>query len=144
MAKNVQCFTLIEAFRAAGDEGLSVSQIAEILGVKENSAAVYVCDLKKLYKVEIGTHKEGRRVKAYYLINDKYDIPKTGRRNGPVIRKSAAAMIKKPEKASAQSDDGPSAILDRDLDIAEISEREFGDIRSSLGLDDYGFRNSDW
>jgi hypothetical protein len=143
MAKNVQCFTLIEALRAAGNKGLSAPEIANILGVKENSAAVYVCDLKKLYKAEIGTHKEGRKVLAYYLVNDKYEVPKDGRRSGPVIRKSA--VVRKPEPKAKVAESSESAILDRDLDIAAISDREFGDIRSSLGLgNDFGFRSSDW
>lgn len=134
MANKIQGFTLFNALKAAGDKGLTKTQIAEILKVAEGSVPVYIYDLKLFYKAEVENIREGRKVTGYVLKNaDKIVVPENGRRG-----KNAKPSVAKPtavDKPIVESVGNKSeVILDKDLDIAEFSQREMNDIRSSLGI----------
>lgn len=131
MAKNIQGFTLYNALKAAGDKGLTKTQIATLLKVSEGSVPVYIYDLKLFYKAEVENIRDGRKVTGWILKNaDKIAVPENGRRGGVASKPS----VNKPVKQVVESVAGKDIILDADLDIAEMSSREFADIRDSLGL----------
>ena len=140
--KNTQLKNLANAFVAAGDAGLSRNQIATTLGVGENSAPGYVLGLKRQCKAEIDVVKEGKRVIAYILKNpDAVLDHQDGRRGRAVtkkmtVKKVATKTVTKTAVKAAVVKEKPQ-ILDKDLEIG-ISEREFSDIRSSLGLGSFG------
>lgn len=141
MAKNTQLFTLFNLLKAAGDKGVTKAQAVKALGVKENSVPVYFHSLKKQFNAEIETKKNGREVVAYKLINaDKVEVPQF--RKGAVVTKSVktktvtkkakSGKIVKSTKTS--NDNGEIPILDRELEITEITDRELDDIRQQLGM----------
>jgi hypothetical protein len=138
MSKNTQMFTLFNALKAAGDNGVSKEQLATILGVKEISVPVYLFDLKKFYKAELETVKNGRQIVSYKLINaDKINVPQ--HRKGAVTKVApkpvkTVAKFASGSKNSIKEDSFDVATLDPDMKVTEISDREFADIKSSLGL----------
>lgn len=147
MAKSIQGFVLFNALKGAGDKGLTREQVAKVLNVHENSVPVYIFDLKKFYKAEVENIKEGRRVVGYILTNaNSVAVPSNGRRGGatPVVTKKAPVAAAKPTptsktvknvaKPATKDKDMSMVTFDKDLDIVEISDREFADIRSQLGL----------
>jgi hypothetical protein len=140
--KNTQLNNLTNALVAAGDAGLSRQQIAAALKISENSSPGYVLALKRQCKAEIDVVKEGKRVVAYILKNpDSVLDRQDGRRgrtvaNKMTVKKVATKTVTKTAVKAAVVKEKPQ-ILDKDLDVG-ISEREFSDIRSSLGLGSFG------
>lgn len=129
MSNKIQGFTLYNALKAAGNTGLTKRQIADILKVSEGSVPVYIYDLKLFYKADVENIREGRKVTGYILKNaDKIVVPENGRRGGNKVVAKPSAVAK------PTIDANKDVILDKDLDIAEISHREMDDIRSSLGI----------
>ena len=137
MAKNnTQIHVLFDLLKAAGDTGLSKPQIAKALGIKEGSVPVYFHWLKKLFKAEVNTKKQGRQIVSYSLINvDKIVIPQPKRNKAQKITKpikitKLSKSSKKTEKVV--TDEVPT--LDADMKITNIGDNEFNDIKASLGL----------
>ena len=126
MAKQTQNFRLFTLLKSSTT--VSKEVIAKELGVKVNSVPVYIHELKKLHKAEIETVRKGREVIAYKLVNRDVKVPE--------YRKNAAdSAVKKPVKVITTPSDGSVAVPDADLEVTQIGEREFADIRSSLGVD---------
>ena len=140
--KDNQMNVLINAFVAAGDAGMSRKQIADVLGVNENSTPVYIFGLRRYCKADIGATKEGKRIVAYVLKNpDSVVLHQDRRRDRAVtknmtVKKVATKTVTKTAVKAAVVKEKPQ-ILDKDLEVG-ISEREFSDIRSSLGLGSFG------
>ena len=145
MSKNVQAFTLFNTLKAAGKKGVSKIEIAKVLGVKESSVPVYIFNMKKAYKAKFEVIKKGRQIIAYKLANvEDLEIPqlrKNAKGVAPVTKAvSKKASVKKtkvvkPSKAkTAKVVDGEVPVLDADMEITEITDGEFNDIKSSLGL----------
>ena len=143
MAKNTQAFILFNMLKAAGNKGVTKGEVAKALNVKETSVPVYFFGMKNLYKAEIETVKSGRQVVAYKLLNADQvtGVPQT-RGSGKVkavtkaapkkVSKTVAVKTPKPSKVKAVKNDIP--VLDKEMEISEISDNEFADIKSSLGL----------
>ena len=138
MSKTTQNYRLYELLRGATGE-VSKEQIAKTLDIKLVSVPVYIHELKRLYKAEIeSVHapatgaRGGSKVTGYRLVSKSLNVP--------ALRKGAAVPYTKKvsQPASEKLADGSVAVPDKDLDIAQISEREFDDVRSSLGI---GFGN---
>jgi hypothetical protein len=137
MAKNTQAFILFNMLKAAGSKGVTRDQVATALQVKETSVPVYFFGMKKLYNADIETVKNGRQVVAYKLLNPDQvtNVPQT-RGAGKVKAVAKKPLVKAAKVVKTNVDDtGEIPTLDSDLRIAEITDREFGDIKSSLGLD---------
>ena len=145
MSKNVQAFTLFNTLKAAGKKGVSKVEIAKVLGVKESSVPVYIFNMKKAYKAKFEVIKKGRQIIAYKLANvEDLEIPqlrKNAKGVAPVTKAvSKKASVKKtkavkPSKVKiAKVVDGEVPVLDADMEITEITDGEFNDIKSSLGL----------
>jgi len=144
MSKNVQAFTLFNTLKAAGKKGVSKVEIAKVLGVKESSVPVYIFNMKKAYKAKFEVVKKGRQIVAYKLANvDDIKIPQL-RKNAKGVVKSVTKAVKKKAsktvkgvksaKVVAPVSTGEVPVLDADMEITEITDSEFNDIRSSLGL----------
>jgi len=131
MAKNTQLFNLYNMLKAV-----------KLLGVKESSVPVYFCYLKKQFKAELETVRNGRFIVAYKLMNaDKITVPqyrkaarKATSKVTKVVAKKTAKVVptKATKKPLVKKNDTD---LDTDLIINEITDREFHDIKSTLGLD---------
>jgi len=143
MSKQTQNFRLYELLKSTS-AAVTKQAIAATLGVKVGSVPVYIHELKRLHKAEIVSVRDGREVVAYKLISTK-DV------KVPEHRKNAASVM--PVKASkknggntviVQNADGSVPVPDEDLDIAQVGEREFADIRSALGVDTGFGRGSDY
>jgi hypothetical protein len=144
MSKNTQMFTLFNILKGAGDKGVTKEKIAEVMGVKEVSVPVYLFELKKNFKAQLETVKNGRTILLYKLINaDKIVVPQ--HRKGAILTKKVTQPLAKGNvpkavkasgtpKKSIKEDSFDVATLDPDIKVTEISDREFADIKSSLGL----------
>ena len=129
MSKVTQNYKLIELLKAAADP-VSKQDVAKLLGVAETSVPVYIHDLKKNLKADIGTVKKGRVV-THYVLNNKNLKVNPHRKNAVGV--APKAKVKKPTEA-VSVDTGEVAVLDKELDIAVVSDREMSDIRDSLGV----------
>ena len=122
-------------------ETISKEKIAKVLGVKLISVPVYIHELKSQFKAKILSVREGRKVVGY-----KLDTKESKNIKVPQFRRNAVSAMpaKKPVTANnvvQVSDDGSIPVLDKDAEITRVSDREFADIRSSLGVDS-GFNYS--
>jgi predicted ArsR family transcriptional regulator len=153
MSKNTQLFNLATLLRSAGDKGVTRTQIAKSLGIKENSVPVYIHFLKNLYKCEFETVKQGRQIVSYILTNGD-EVTVAQHRKGSKVAKGLVKTVSKASKkvvkakgsqgkgkASKASlaapeavSDGSVAVPDNDLHITELTDREFDDIKSQLGI----------
>jgi hypothetical protein len=125
--------------KAAGSKGVSKSEVANALSIKENSVPVYFFGMKKLYKAEIETVKQGRQVIAYKLLNaDAVASPVPQHRGGgrsvtkPIAKKKGKVIATKATKSKATKTETPK--INSEMEISEISDSEFFDIKSQLGL----------
>ena len=139
MSKSTQGYTLFNMLKAAGDKGVTKAEVAEKLGVKEGSVPIYFFGLRKFFKVEVESIKNGRAIVAYKLVNpDVVEVPQFRKDSKNYNKKktstSSVKAINKITK-SVVSDDGEVPTLDKDLDLSGISDREFNDIKAHLGLD---------
>lgn len=125
MAKNTQAFVLFNMLKAAGPNGVSKTEVANVLSIKESSVPVYFFGLKKQFNAEIETVKKGREIIAYKLVNaDTIAVPQHRSKNKKKLF----------NKKVAKTTDAETPILDTDLMNAEIGENEFNDIKAQLGL----------
>jgi hypothetical protein len=136
MSKNTQAYILFNMLKAAGDKGVNKEQVAKALNVKESSVPVYFFGMKKLYKVI----KNGRQVVAYKLNNpnEVTGVPQTrgaGKIKAKPVKATAKAVVTKPVKvAKIKSSNFDVPTLEQDNDVPHISDREFNDIKTSLGI----------
>jgi len=136
-----QGYMLFSLLKAAGKKGLSRSEAAKALGVRESSVPVYFYGLRTLYGAEIEVQKQGRKVVGYTLLNpSECTISENGRRGTKTTKvkakskpmKSVSVKTVKATKAAVVKDSTP--ILDSDLQISEIDETELNDLKASLGI----------
>lgn len=136
-----QGYMLFSLLKAAGKKGLSRSEAAKALGVRESSVPVYFYGLRTLYGAEIEVQKQGRKVVGYTLLNpNECTITENGRRGTKTTKvkakskpmKSVSVKTVKATKAAVVKDSTP--ILDSDLEISEIDETELNDLKASLGI----------
>lgn len=139
MSNATQAHSLYNLFTASPNKTVSRDDIAKHLEVSEGSVPVYIFALRKFFKADIENIKEGRKVVAYRLVNsDTIKVPshRVYRRNENgqvVLEKPAEANV--PAKAGVvKFKDGDVEILDKDLEMAQMGESEFADIKASLGL----------
>lgn len=151
--KMVQLFNLMKS-----GKDVQFEKIVQTLDCKPVSAMVVICQLRRDVGAEIETIREGRKVLAYRLENadqisdavvltakaakpNKSAKPKAAK--PPKAAKKVAVSsstkkvtkkVKAPKAAPVVADDGSVPVLDSNLEISEISEREFDDIKSQLGL----------
>ena len=139
MSKNTQAYILFNMLKAAGDKGVNKEQVAKALNVKESSVPVYFFGMKKLYKADIEVIKNGRQVVAYKLNNpnEVTGVPQTrgaGKIKAKPVKATAKAVVTKPVKvAKIKSSNFDVPTLDQ-TDVPHISDREFNDIKTSLGI----------
>ena len=133
MSKSTQNFRLYNLLKAS--TVVRKETVANELDVALNSVPVYIHGLKKLYKLQIDTVKEGRNVVAYQLVGGSSQSVPEFRRN------AAGTKPKKVKKGTVQATNGKTLsatgevpIPDRDLN-STYSERELADLSSSLGID---------
>jgi biotin operon repressor len=151
MAKTTKYFELFSALKAGGDKGVTPEDLAAALGFKIGALAVYIHALRHQFGAEIESVRNGRAVSRYRLVNiaemEKVISPtrKPRTTKAKVEKKAAPKKAKakrtatvtrtvKTPKTKRVRDDGPVEVLDEDLDIAEITDRELLDIADSLGL----------
>ena len=138
MAKNTQLFNLFNMMKAAGSKGVTKQQVSKQLGISEGSVPVYVFGLKKYFKADYEAIKQGRQVLAYKLVNSDGIVVPQFRKGSKALTKPLAKNTKvvklKSSKAAPVSSTGEVPTPDKDLSVAEITDREFNDIKSSLGL----------
>lgn len=136
-----QGYMLFSLLKAAGKKGLTRSEAAKALGVRESSVPVYFYGLRTLYGAEIEVQKQGRKVVGYTLLNpNECTISENGRRGTKTTKvkakskpmKSVSVKTVKATKAAVVKDSTP--ILDSDLQISEIDEAELNDLKASLGI----------
>ena len=152
MAKTTKYFELFSALKAGGDKGVTPEDLAAALGFKIGALAVYIHALRHQFGAEIESVRNGRAVSRYRLVNIAEMEKVISPSRKPRTTKAKAEVAAKPKKAKAAKrtatvtrtvktpkskrvrDDGPVEVLDEDLDIAEITDRELLDIADSLGL----------
>ena len=136
-----QGYMLFSLLKAAGKKGISRSEAAKALGVRESSVPVYFYGLRTLYGAEIEVQKQGRKVVGYTLLNpNECTISENGRRGTKTTKvkakskpmKSVSVKTVKATKAAVVKDSTP--ILDSDLQISEIDDAELNDLKASLGI----------
>ena len=149
MARTTQMQVLAKAMTEAGQTGMSRGEIAMLLNVKANSVPIYIYGLRKFCKADIGAVKNGKQIVAYVLNNPETLNVHGDRRvsGGKVVAKKATVAKAKvggkvnpvAEKQLAPKVREDKAVaFDRDLEIASIGDREFSDLRESLGLGSFG------
>lgn len=126
--QNYRLFQLLKASTTCRKE-----VIAKELGVGLVSVPVYIHELKRLFKADIESIRVGRLVVGYSLKNKDIVVPQF--RKGYAHKQKAVAT-------PATLPGGATPIPDKDMDITRVSDREFADIRSSLGIN-YGRTGSE-
>lgn len=152
MAKTTKYFELFSALKAGGDKGVTPEDLAQALGFKIGALAVYIHALRHKFGANIESIRNGRTVTLYRLVNIEEMEKVISPTRKPRTTKAQAAAKAKPKtkKATVQrtakvtrtakapkrvrKDDGIVPVLDDDLDITEVTDRELADIASSLGL----------
>lgn len=142
-----QGYMLFSLLKAAGKKGISRSEAAKALGVRESSVPVYFYGLRTLYGAEIEVEKQGRKVIAYRLLNaDECTVSENGRRGTKTAKvvkskpmksvsaKTVKVSAPKAKKTVAASASEVTPILDSDLEISEIDDAELNDLKASLGI----------
>jgi hypothetical protein len=137
MAKKSQMFVLRNLMVAAGDKGVSKAEAAKALNVDESCVGVYFFYLKRDFKAQYDLIKKGRQIVAYKLKNpDDVVVDEYHRKNSnkSTSKKVATKTTKAPavKKQASVSDEDDS---DSDVNVShQFSEREFNDIKTSLGI----------
>jgi predicted ArsR family transcriptional regulator len=119
--KQTQSFRLFQLLKSG--EPVSTQVLSETLKIHVFSVPVYIHELKNQFKAEIQSVREGRKVTAYRLLN-------AGKVKVPEFRKNSYGEIPKAKKSVVSS-------IAEELEAANtgvVGEREFADIKTSLGL----------
>lgn len=147
MSNATQAHNLYTLLSDAGSKGVSRSDVAAHLGVRESSVPIYFYGLRKFFSAEVENIKSGRKVVGYRLLNaDSIEVPSQRRNSNPVaaVSKPIKATKAKVTKALAKKtaiisdadvnfESADVAILDTDLDVG-FTDSEFDDIKATLGL----------
>jgi hypothetical protein len=121
MAKQTQAFRLFQLMKSG--EPVKAQVLSETLKIHIFSVPVYIHELKNNFKAEIKSIREGRKVTAYQLTNaEKIKVPE--------FRKNSYGEIPKAKTSVVAS----IAEELESVNTGTVSEREFADIKSSLGL----------
>jgi len=152
MAKTTKYYELFSALKAGGDKGVTPDDLAAALGFKIGALAVYIHALRHQFGAEIESVRNGRTVSRYRLVNikemekvisptrkprttkAKVEKKATTKRAAAKAAKRTATVTrtaKAPKKAKREE---LVPVLDEDLDICEVTDRELLDIADSLGL----------
>lgn len=156
MSKTTKYFDLFSALKAGGDKGVTPEALAKSLSFTTGALAVYIHALRHKFGAQIESVRNGRTVVSYRLVNvaemeaaitpnrkprttkAKAAAPKAKAKATKVARVTKTVKTKKTVKAAPvkakKRKDGPVEVLDADLDIAEITDRELNDIRDQLGI----------
>jgi hypothetical protein len=127
MAKQTQSFRLYQLLKSG--EPVKTQVLSETLKIHIFSVPVYIHELKNQFKAEIKSIREGRKVVAYQLIDPNHKV------KVPEFRKNSYGEVPKAKKSVVAS-------ISEELEAANtgvVGEKEFADIKSSLGLDFGGF-----
>jgi len=111
-----------------------VQKIADELRIAYYSVAVYIHELKHKFKGKVNSIRDGRKVVAYQLMNaSEIKVPEYRRTYFAPAKPKANALTTLADELEAVNSGG-------------VSEKEFADIRSSLGLGDTfgGNSNGGW
>jgi biotin operon repressor len=161
MSKTTQIDSLFFLLKAAGKAGISKENIAKELGVGLSSVPVYIFNLRKQHGVELGHVKQGKQILRYFIesyrTTPKNYVPAENEEVHRTFRnKFAKAKIEKAKTVRAEQDlnekeneeeleskfvigkNGAFPTFDPDMEITKINDRDFRDIRSSVGLDHHG------
>ena len=142
-----------------GGQPLNFETYVKQLGCKAITAMVYISELRVEYGADIETIRDGRKVTSYRLLNQDYldkfiarlltfqsvrqpkaapapKVPKVKINKLEAARaKVVAVRAAAPKTVKVIKDtDFDVPVLDADMDICEISDREFDDLRDQLGL----------
>lgn len=123
VTQNYRLYQLLKAGKAPSCVRKEV--IAKELGVSIVSVPVYIHELKRLFKADIESVRDGREVVAYSLKND-LNVPQF--RRGSVKPAGEKGATKPAKDATAPVADAEGT------DITQVGEREMADIRTSLGI----------
>lgn len=158
MSKTTKYFDLFSALKAGGDKGVSPDALAKSLNFTTGALAVYIHALRHKFGAQIESVRNGRTVVSYRLVNvtemeaaiSPNRKPRTSTKTKKTVKPAKATKAKKPAKSkksektvvvtktkttkARKNEDGPVEVLDADLDIAEITDRELDDIRDQLGI----------
>ena len=152
MAKTTKYFELFSALKAGGDKGVTPEDLAQALGFKIGALAVYIHALRHKFGANIESIRNGRTVTLYRLVNIKEMEKVISPTRKPRTTKAQATAKAKPKTKKStvkrtakvtrtakapkrvRKDEGIVPVLDDDLDITEVTDRELADIASSLGL----------
>ena len=119
------------------------------LGCKPITAMVYISELRVAYNADIETIRDGRKVVSYKLLNPTELMAFVDKllKNKPVKTKAVKSVAKKVAKPVAKvaatkakvatkpkDDEFDVPTLDADMEITEITDREFADLREQLGF----------
>jgi len=130
MAKQTQYHKLFMLLKGAPN-GLSKEDLGKAMGIAPVSVPVYIFELKKQFKCDIESVRQGKTVVAYKLVNgDKAKVPE--------YRRGSSQPA--PKKAKAPAVAGETVAIDAEGDITQVGDREMADIRSSLGIGGFGGR----
>lgn len=153
MAKTTKYFELFSALKAGGDKGVTPEDLAQALGFKIGALAVYIHALRHKFGANIESIRNGRTVTLYRLVNieemekviSPSRKPRTTKAQATAKAKPKTKATKKAQRTATvtrtakapkrvRKDDGIVPVLDEDLDITEVTDRELADIANSLGL----------
>lgn len=152
MAKTTKYFELFSALKAGGDKGVTPEALATALGFKIGALAVYIHALRHKFGANIESVRNGRTVTLYRLVNvaemekaisptrkprtTKAKATKTVKAAKPKAAKrvKTATVTRTTSAKKSKVRDGIVPVLDEDMDILEVTDRELADIASSLGL----------
>lgn len=128
MSNATQTFKLYEVLK--GGEPVTVAKIAEELKIKVLSVPVYIHGLKKA-KANITAIREGRKVTSYQMTNAaEVKVSEFRKNSADAIPRIKASVAGDNKKIEVTGDDAAANTA--------VSDREFADIRSSLGLPSSG------
>jgi hypothetical protein len=133
MSKNAtQSYILFQLMKAGNV--ISKETISKELGIVLMSVPVYIHELKKQFKAEVISVRDGRKVIGYKLVSKNITVPQH-RKNSILVDKPEKVKKSKSSKNTIMvSEDGELPVLDKDAEITQIGEREFADIADSLGV----------
>lgn len=138
MSNFTQSYRLFQILKSGST--VSKETIAEELGVVLVSVPVYIHQFKNQFKAEIVAVRAGHKVTGYQLTNaEDLNVPQY-RRNSLLIPENQNKPKKSRQKkvveqvATPVVNDGSVPVIDKDAEITQYNEREFGDIRESLGI----------
>jgi hypothetical protein len=121
--KQTQTYRLYQILKSG--EPVKIEVLASTLNIKTQSVPVYIHELKRVFKANIRSVREGKRVGSYQLLNaDKIKVNEFPKNSyGPVAKAKPKTLIASiAEELEAVNTGG-------------VTEKEFADIKSSLGLD---------